>query len=142
MKKYKFTIRGNNYDVEILSDEQNLIELEVNGTPYEVVVHKEIKHTKTPTLRRPMVPKPTTKERKIPKNIASTSTKILAPLPGTILQIMVKVGDHVKKGDHLLVLEAMKMETNIPAEKDGVVTAIKINVSDNVLQNDVLVEIE
>ena len=141
MKKYKFTIRGNDYDVEILNDEQNLIALEVNGTPYEVVVHKEVKHTKTPTLRRPMVPKPTTKERKIPKNIASGGIKILAPLPGTILQIMVKVGDEVKKGDNLFVLEAMKMETNIPAEKDGVITAIKVNVSDNVLQNDVIVEI-
>ena len=86
--------------------------------------------------------KPTTKERKIPKNIVSGGTKILAPLPGTILQIMAKIGDEVKKGDNLLVLEAMKMETNIPAEKDGVVTAIKVNVSDNVLQNDVLVEID
>ena len=141
MKKYKFTIRGNDYDVQILNDEQNLIELEVNGTTYEVVVHQEVKQKKTPTLRRPMVPSPTTKERKIPKNIAASNTRILAPLPGTILQIMVKVGDVVKKDDNLLVLEAMKMETNITAEKAGTISSIKPNIGDNVLQGDVLVEI-
>ena len=68
--------------------------------------------------------------------------KVKAPLPGSIFKLNVAVGDSVKKGDTLLIMEAMKMENNIMAEKDGVVKSVKVAVGDAVLQEDVLMEIE
>lgn len=65
-----------------------------------------------------------------------------APLPGTIFKVLVKDGDAVKKGQTILILEAMKMENNILAEKDGVINKIHIAEGDAVLQGDILVEIE
>jgi biotin carboxyl carrier protein len=142
MKNYKFTIRGNVYDVDILSFEDNIAEIEVNGTHYSVEVHKEVKSTKTPKLVRSSVPEPKRSESKIKKNISSSATPIKAPLPGSIMQIFVKEGDEVKVGDKLLIMEAMKMENNVLADKAGKVTSIKVAPGDAVLQNDVLLEIQ
>jgi biotin carboxyl carrier protein len=143
MKKFSFTIRGNKYDVELHSIEDNIAEIEVNGSNYEVEIHKEIKTPKTPKLVRPnVVPtrdveKPQSGKAPIPKVAGGIS----APLPGTILEIKVKVGDDVKAGDILLIMEAMKMENNIKADKDGKIAAIKVNNGDSVLEGDLLIEI-
>ena len=72
----------------------------------------------------------------------NTANAIKAPLPGTITSINVKVGDEVKAGDTLLVLEAMKMANNIEAEKDGKVTAICVKAGQSVMEDDALVVIE
>lgn len=139
MKKFKFTIRGNNYDVEVLDFEDNIAKVEVNGTKYAVEVHKELKSTKTPVLVRQAVPSPTRSETKIKKSIGATQIK--APLPGNIMQVFVKAGDEVKKGDKLLMYEAMKMENIILAEKDAQITTLKVQVGDSVLEGDLLIEI-
>ena len=65
--------------------------------------------------------------------------KILAPLPGTITSVEVKVGDAVKPGDVVIVLEAMKMQNNIEADKAGTVAAIKVAQGDSVMEGTVLV---
>lgn len=143
MKKFKFTIHGNPYEVEILGFEENTAKIEVNGTLYEVEVNKEIKMGKTPTLVRAATPTPTPRETRIQKNITrTTNISIKAPLPGTIIQVLVKPGDKITIGQKLLTMEAMKMENNVVAEKDGTVAAVKVKPGDNVMQNDVLVEIE
>lgn len=143
MKKYKFTIRGNQYDVEIKNIEDDIAEIEVNGSTYEVEVHKEVKSTKTPKLvRSAVVPSSESDRAKTSKPTESKGAGVVkAPLPGTILSISTKVGDVVKSGDNLLVMEAMKMENNIKAHTAGKVTALKVNVGDAVLEGDVLVEI-
>jgi biotin carboxyl carrier protein len=141
MKKYKFTIRGHNYDVEILGIEDNVADIEVNGTKYAVEVHHEIKQPKTPVFLRSRVPSPTRSETKIKKDIRGM-VSIKSPLPGNIMQVFVKEGDKVKKGDKLLMYEAMKMENNVLAEKDGTITAIKVQVGDSVLQDELLIEME
>lgn len=138
MKKFKFTIKGQQYEVVMKDFDENIAHLEVNGTSYEVEVHKEVKVTKTPKLvRQAVVSKPG--EGTINKKDASGFT-VKAPLPGSIFKMMVAVGDTIKKGDVLLIMEAMKMENNILAEKDGVIKSIKVNVGDAVLQDDVLLE--
>ena len=143
MKKFKFTINGINYEVEILGFEENIAKVEVNGTLFNVEIQKDLKVTKTPTLVRKEVPQPTRKEMKIPRNITKTTNMaIKAPLPGTIIQVLVKVGDKVTIGQKLLTMEAMKMENNVLSEKDGIVRTINIKPGDTVMQNDVLVEIE
>lgn len=139
MKKFKFTIQGNNYDVEVLDFEDSIAKVEVNGTKYSVEVHKEQKQSKTPVLVRQAVPSPTRGETKIRKSIGAAQIK--APLPGNIMQVFVKAGDDVKKGDKLLMYEAMKMENIILAEKDGQVTTVKVQVGDSVLEGDLLIEI-
>ncbi|MCY1722619.1 biotin/lipoyl-binding protein [Prolixibacteraceae bacterium Z1-6] len=140
MKKYKFTIRGNDYDVHLKDIEDNIAELDVNGTIYEVKIHGEVKTTKTPTLvRKPVEKMPG--EGQIKKNVSTGKHKVLAPLPGTILKINVSVGDVVTEGQNLMIMEAMKMENQIQTTKAGEVTAIKVNVGDSVLQDDLLFEI-
>jgi len=139
MKKFNFTIRGNKYDVEVLEFEDNIARVEVNGTCYSVEVQKELKQTKTPVLKRQEVPMPSRGESKIKKSISGTQIK--APLPGNIMQVFVKLRDEVKRGDKLLMYEAMKMENNILAEKEGYVTSVKVQPGDSVLEGDLLIEI-
>jgi len=140
MKKFKFTIRGQEYDVEIKDFQGSNATIEVNGTSYDVDVHVEEKASKTPRLvRKPVVNKPG--EGKIAKGAAAGGVTVKAPLPGSIIKINVAEGDTINPGDTLLVMEAMKMENNVMAEKGGTVKAIKVNVGDSVLQDDVLVEI-
>lgn len=143
MKKFKFMIRGNNYEVEILNFEDNIAEIEVNGSTYKVEVQHEVKTSKTPRLTRSKVVPTSETDR---AKTSSPSEKkgsgfVKAPLPGTILEIKAKVGDPVKTGDTLLIMEAMKMENNIKADREGKITAFKVNVGDAVLEGDTLVEI-
>ena len=139
MKSFKFKIHDNNYKVNLLSHEGNNIELEVNGTKYEVKLKEDIKTTKTPTLVRSASKRPV---EPLKVNPSSSKTKIVAPIPGVILSIDVKVGDTIKVGDRMLVLEAMKMENNIISEKAGVITAIHISSGQQVLQNEIMLELE
>ncbi len=137
MKKFSFSINGSKYEVDIKDVEDNIASIEVNGTPYEVEIHQEIKKPKTPKLiRQAVVNKPG--EGDIVKKDSVSGFKVLSPLPGSIFKILVKEGDTVKRGDVLLIMEAMKMENNIMAEKDGVVKDIKVRVGDSVLQSDPL----
>jgi len=138
MRRYKFTIGGNKYNVEIKSFEENIAEIEVNGTYYQVELGQEIKTPQTPKLVRYTPPPPP----KAPVlNIPGLST-IKAPLPGTIIAISVKPGMQIKLDQPVLVLEAMKMENNIFAEKPGIVKTLKVAVGDTVMQGDILIEIE
>ncbi len=139
MKSYKFNVNANGYTVNIKSHEDNIINLEVNGTSYEVIMKEDIKKTKTPTLVRAASKQPSVPLKVNPK---SKKTKIVAPIPGIILSLNVKVGDTIKENDLLLVLEAMKMENNIVSEKSGVVTAINVVVGQQVLQDELMIELE
>ncbi|NRR92955.1 acetyl-CoA carboxylase biotin carboxyl carrier protein subunit [Winogradskyella undariae] len=139
MKSYKFKVNENGYTVNIKSHEDNIINLEVNGTSYDVIMKSDVKTTKTPTLVRSASKHPAVPLDVKPK---STTSKIVAPIPGVILSLNVQVGDVIKENDQLLVLEAMKMENNIVAEKAGTVTAIKVTVGQQVLQDAVMIEFE
>ncbi len=138
MKNFRFRIQDNNYNVKILSHEGNDIELEVNGTTYSVKMKEEIKKAKTPTLVRAASKRPS---EPLKVNPSSSKTKIVAPIPGVVLSIDVKVGDTIKVGDRLLVLEAMKMENNITSEKAGTITALNVSVGQQVLQNEIMIEL-
>jgi len=123
MKSYKFKVNENGYTVNIKSHEDNIINLEVNGTSYAVEMKDDIKKTKTPTLVRAASKRPSEPLKVNPK---SQKTRIVAPIPGIVLSIDVKIGDTIKVGDRMLVLEAMKMENNIVCEKAGTITSISI----------------
>ena len=139
MKKFEFTIKGNKYGVHIKEMEDNVAQIEVNGTSYSVELHQEVKTSKTPRLvRKDVAKKPG--EGTIKKSASGGSILLKAPLPGSIFKILVSEGDEVKKGDNMLIMEAMKMENEIKAEKDGVVKSIKVKLGAAVLQGDVLIE--
>ncbi|GAA3650861.1 biotin/lipoyl-containing protein [Flavivirga jejuensis] len=141
MKNFTFKINENNYSVKIVSQENSTIQLEVNGTNYSVKMKEEIKTRKTPILvRNPSKAAPVAPVKVNPSS--SAKCKILAPIPGVILTLNVKVGDTIKENDLLLVLEAMKMENSIVSEKSGVVTAVNVTVGQQVLQGEVMIELE
>ncbi len=142
MKDFKFKINGNEYSVHIANVEGNIAEVEVNGTPYKVEIDKELKQTKTPKLVRAEAIPTTDSHPSVAKTSSpgsATSGSIKSPLPGVILEVHVKPGDHVKVGQKLLVLEAMKMENNIDSDKEGKVIDVKVHKGDSVLEGDVLI---
>jgi biotin carboxyl carrier protein len=143
MKKFKFTINGNKYDVEIGNVDDKNAEVYVNGTKYKVAVDQEITATKTPKLVRPQAVPSTDTHPAVAKTSSPDSPKgggtITSPLPGVVLDVFVKEGDTVKIGHKLIILEAMKMENNINSDKDGVVTTVRIKKGDNVMEGDVLI---
>lgn len=145
MKKYKFTINGNQYDVEIQNVEDNIVEVEVNGSKYQVEIEKKIQPVKTPKLVRTVATPSTDIDKSQQKTAKPAEAKgvgtIKSPLPGVILNVLVKEGDVVKIGDKILILEAMKMENNINSDKEGKIKSIKVKQGDSVLEGEVLVEI-
>ena len=145
MKNFKFIIQGNKYDVKILDVEDNIAEVEVNGTVYKVEVDRKISATKTPRLVRSVSVPSTESVPSQLKTSAPTTPKgagyIKSPLPGVILDVHVREGDKVTPGSKLITLEAMKMENNINADKTGIVKSLKVKKGDSVLEGDILIEI-
>jgi glutaconyl-CoA/methylmalonyl-CoA decarboxylase subunit gamma len=145
MKKFKFTINGNIYDVDIKNVDDNIAEVEVNGTSYTVEVDKLMQTTKTPKLVRSNSIPSTDSHPSIAKTsspvVPKGSGHIKSPLPGVILDIQVKVGDIVKTGQKLLILEAMKMENSIDSDVDGKVLSINVAKGDSVMEGDLLISI-
>ena len=151
MKNFKFKINGTDYSVDINEVEGQEIKLDVNGTPYTVTVDKEIRQTK----QRPIiVDRPASRVAKaqgevqrsadtatVPAAGAVAGSKVTTPLPGTILDVFVNVGDQVKSGQTVVLLEAMKMENNIEADCDGTVKSVNVRKGDSVLEGDTLVVI-
>ena len=74
-------------------------------------------------------------------DITGAGAPVKAPLPGVVAKILVSVGQAVKKGETVLVLEAMKMENNITAEADGKITGICVAAGDSVMEGTTLVTI-
>jgi len=139
MRTFKFNIKGQDYNVEIKRFNQNIAEVEVNGTFYQVELMQEQRQSKTPILVRPepAIPK---SAHKFKKKISGT-IEVKSPLPGNIMHVFVKENDEVKKGDKLVMYEAMKMENTIYAEKDGQVAKVRVKPGDTILEGDVLLEI-
>lgn len=146
MKKYKFTLNGGNYDVIIKGIEGDVAEMEVNGSSYSIKINEELKTTKTPTLVRkevetkPGVNRVAEKLAPMPIGARPSSKGLNSPLPGNILVINVKEGDTFQEGDVLMVMESMKMENNVLAERSGTVSKLNVQVGQAVLQDDVLLE--
>ena len=143
MKEYKYKINGNAYKVTIGDIEDNIAHVEVNGTPYKVEMEKAPKVAVKPVVR-PVSAAPAAPTAPVVKPAAASTGKpgVKSPLPGVILDIKVNVGDTVKKGQVIIILEAMKMENNINADKDGKITAINVSKGESVLEGTDLVIIE
>lgn len=141
MKEYKYKINGNLYNVVIGDIEDNIAHVEVNGTHYNVEMEKKPKAA--PVAVKP-VARPAVKPAAAApaKPAAAAKSGVKSPLPGVILDIKVKEGDTVKKGQTVIILEAMKMENSINADKDGKITSILVSKGESVLESTDLVIIE
>lgn len=119
----------------------------VNGVAYQVSVDEVAAGTAAPVAAPAPVaaaPAPVAAPVPVAKPAAAPvagGTKISSPMPGTILDIKCKVGDSVKKGTILLILEAMKMENEIIAPIDGTVKQIAVNKGASVSSGDLMVVI-
>ena len=112
----------------------------VNGTTYEVIV-EEADSASTPvsySAPAPTVAAPKAAAPKASANVGAGAVKVTSPMPGTILAVKVSAGQSVKKGDVICVLEAMKMENDIPAPQDGVIASIDVQKGASVNAGDVL----
>lgn len=116
MKNYKITVNGNVYDVTVE---------ETNGTAASApaAVSAPVK-----TAAAAPAPAPKKEAAKGPEG----SVKVTAPMPGKILGVKVSAGQTVKRGDVLIILEAMKMENEIVAPSDGTIASIQAAVGDSV----------
>ena len=143
MKEFKYTIDGKEYQVAIQEiDENNVASICVNGDEYKVQLEqKEKEEKKKVVLGKPAESSDDAEAPVAAANI-NPNNAVKAPLPGTITAISVEVGQEVKAGDTVVVLEAMKMANNIEAEKAGKVTAVCVKVGQSVLEEDPLVVIE
>ena len=149
MKQYNFNINGNAYSVTINSVEGNVADVTVVAS-YKVQLGggQTISVQPAPAApataaaapapketAAPAAPQPAPAQTPAPAPAASGNGKaVMSPLPGVIVDITVKVGDTVKAGQQVAVLEAMKMENAIEADHDGTVTAIHVNKGDSVLE--------
>lgn len=117
----------------------------VNGTTYEVLVEEADGETAAPVMTAPVAPKAAAPKAAAPKVAAPAgaagAVKVTAPMPGTILKMEVTVGQAVKKGDNLCILEAMKMENAIPAPQDGTVASVNVAKGASVNAGDLLVSL-
>ncbi len=141
MKEYKYTIDGKEYKVAIGDIVDNIAEVTVNGETFKVEMEPEAE----PEKKKVVLGKPSDNDaakETTPAADVNTANAIKAPLPGVITSIEVEVGQEVKAGDTVVVLEAMKMANNIEAEKDGKVTAICVRQGESVLEDSPLVVIE
>ena len=154
MKEYKYKINGNEYSVAIIDLEGDKAAVELNGVSYQVDILTEGYTAPAPRpaakpaaapqpapaapapAAAPVAPQPIAPAAPAaePAAPAGKGTAVQSPLPGVILDIKVAVGDQVKAGQTVAILEAMKMENNINAECDGVITAIKVAKGDNILE--------
>ena len=140
MKKgFNFTIGGQKYETTVKEIEPNVAEVVVNGTSFIVEFQKnESKKVKAARVAAPTAAPTAAPVAAKPAGAAT----VKSPLPGSIVKVMVKPGDSVKKGDTLLTMESMKMENVVASEYTGTVKNVLVQPGQNVMQDDKLVEIE
>ena len=143
MKEYKYKINGNEYAVAINEVCDTTAKVTVNGAEYTVEWEKPVEEK--PVVKvQPVAAKPAPAPAAKPAaaTAAVDGHAIKTPLPGVIIDVKVNVGDTVAKGQTVVVLEAMKMENNINADRDGKVVAIQVAKGDTVADGAVLVVME
>ena len=144
MRTYSYTVNGARYDVTIESLRDQVAKLNVNGIAFDVeILGAPLTEGDLPEMAAAAVPAATAAPAPAAAPVAAPGegTPVAAPLPGVVTKVLVAAGQAVKKGDTVVVLEAMKMENNITAECDGKVTGICVAAGDSVLEGTTLVTI-
>lgn len=148
MRTYSYNVNGAQYDVTIESIQGQVAKMNVNGVIFDVEIlgaplsegdlpaaPATVAPAAAATTPAPAAPAPAAKGE------AGAGTPVNAPLPGVVTKVLVSAGQAVKKGETVVVLEAMKMENNITAECDGSVTGVCVAAGDSVMEGTTLVTI-
>ena len=138
MKKYKFIINDVKYETKIVKYKGTSAIVNVNGVDIHIEIEPQ-KFESAPKLIR-NVKKPTVRIQ-TPKVASASAGDIVAPIPGVVIKILVKEGDFVNEGDPIMILEAMKMESEINADASGRIIAIKVQEGDAVQEDQPLMQI-
>ena len=127
MKNYRITVNGVAYDVSV-----------------EEINADQVGNTVAAPLQSQVAPAPSAPAKKAPVAASGSagSVEVKAPMPGKIVDVKVKPGDTVKKGDVAAVLEAMKMENEIGVPQDGTIATVEVSVGDAVEGGDILITME
>lgn len=133
--KYDVIVQGKKYEVEVDEISPSVFEVTVNGKKAIIEVEKkftiakfkkvEVKETKAP--------------EKVERKVKAEGNAVAAPMAGVVTKILKKVGDRVKKGETILIIEAMKMENPISSPQDGEIAEIVVKEGDKVANGDILV---
>ena len=145
MKEYTFNINGNTYNVVIDSVSGDSADVSVNGVSYKVgIVNNNVASVEPVCTNLPQSAVQNPETDAAPKaqlEQSASATSVCSPLPGIIIGVSVKVGDRVKAGQEIAVLEAMKMENSIESTASGTVTAVHVNNGDSVLEGAAIISI-
>ncbi len=138
MKEFQFKIDGKEYKTAVNELEGGITEVTVNGKSYKVEMEHaapKVAAPKAAPAAAPAAPKADAPKAEAPAG----GKKVVSPLPGSVIKVLVAEGQAVKKGDTLLTLESMKMENTIAAECDGTVKQVAVKAGQTVMQDDLLV---
>jgi glutaconyl-CoA decarboxylase len=134
MKRFQITVNGNSYDVQVE-------EMDASAAPSPKKLPDSVPASPKPAVE-PVKAEKAAPTVQTPSTAPAGADELNAPMPGTIVNVMVKVGDQVKKGQVLLVLEAMKMENEIMSPKDAVIAAVHVNKSDSVDSGTLMISLQ
>ncbi|MBP5591337.1 acetyl-CoA carboxylase biotin carboxyl carrier protein subunit [bacterium] len=149
MKKYELTIKGKKFDVEVKDFGGATAKVAVNGNEYDVdITYKGGEPVAfTPAAPRPAAARPAAAAAPVAAAPAAapagdvSGNNVVAPMPGLIMKVLVKVGDTVTAGQKVMTMEAMKMENDINSGTAGTVKAVLVKEGDNVKEHQPLVTI-
>ncbi|MCF7792974.1 MAG: acetyl-CoA carboxylase biotin carboxyl carrier protein subunit [Candidatus Cloacimonetes bacterium] len=138
MKSYKLKINNEKFEAKVKADLGSSVVVEVNGVDYNIELEKKTKKEKSiPKVKKTAASSSAPKT----KPVKVSAGTVLAPIPGLVMKILVKVGDVIQVGDNILVLEAMKMESEIASNASGIVKSINVKEGDTVQEHEVLIEV-
>lgn len=149
MKELKLDIGGKEYTVGIEEFGSSEAVISVDGKKYKVGLKDLGEVLKIETVQKAAgvtTQQPSAAVQASQSAVSSSGSsgggEVLAPLPGLILNVLIKAGDSVKAGQKIMIMEAMKMENDINATRDGKIKAINVRNGDNISEGDVLAVIE
>lgn len=133
MRKFKVTVNGATYDVEV--QEEGVVASIATAAPAPAAAPAPVAPAAPTPAAAPAAPKAAAPA---PAQVAAGDTPITAPMPGKVSKVVAKAGDKVKKGDVILILEAMKMQNEIGAPADGTVKSVNVSAGQNVKPGEVM----
>jgi len=142
MKKYKLTINKKEYNTRIVDYKANKAIVKVNGHNYEVKITNEEKSITRIVRSKKESPNLDVLSSKEKKPVTESPGTVVSPIPGLVLAIKVNIGDKVTTGDTIIVLEAMKMESDIASTASGTVKKIHVKEQQSIQENDPIIEVE
>ena len=140
MKKYVLKITDKVYNVDVDVND-GVDDVSVNGNKYNVLIESVVDDNNTPIIKKATAEQPKSEPVVEAKSSDGAKEMITSPLPGNVLKVEVEPNSKVKRGDILIIIEAMKMENNILAPHDGVVEKVFVKAGDVVMLGDELVSL-